>query len=426
MTLLRTPLATAALMLLSLSAAACGQANDTPWTAPELRLILSLSPPPTLANSAGNRFADDDRAARLGQKLFFDKGLSRNGQIACATCHEPARFFTDGRARAKGAAETNRNAPTVMGTQNLPFVFHDGRKDSLWAQALGPLESDAEHAFDRTAAARHLAARYRTEYEAVFGLLPSQAEIAALPAEARPRPLDSTHPQARAWAAMAEAQRSAVTRAFVNIGKAIEAYERKLLPRPAPFDAYASALRRGDADAARLLSAPARQGLRVFIGAGGCVNCHNGPLLTDMAFHNLGLPSPPSVIGVDGGRSVGADQVRRDEFRCGTQWSDATPTAGACLELRYLNPQFEDFLGAFRTPTLRNVARTGPYMHAGQFATLAEVVGFYQTLPGRAQVGHRELTLQRLPRGVQAEDLVAFLESLTGPLPEPRWLAPGG
>lgn len=418
--------ATAALAVVAVVVSGCSDPQDAPWTAAELRIILSLSPPPALAASQGNRFADDERAARLGQRLFFDKGLSGNGKIACATCHDPARYFTDGRPRARGIADTTRNAPTVLGAQNLPFLFHDGRKDSLWAQALGPLENDAEHGFDRTAALHHLAAHYRAEYEAVFGPLPAAAEVAALPDHARPRPLDSAHPQARAWAGLSAAQQEAVTRAFVNLGKAIEAYERRLTPQMAPFDTYVAALRVGGGVGMQALDAPARRGLRAFIGAAGCVNCHNGPSFTDMGFHNLGVPAADGVAGVDGGRSVGADQVRRDEFRCGTQWSDATPTANACQELRFLNPQFEDFLGAFRTPTLRNVAKTGPYMHAGQFATLDEVVRFYQTLPGRAQVGHREMTLQRLTGSVRAEELVAFLESLTGPLPDPRWLRPGG
>ncbi|MBM4343287.1 MAG: cytochrome-c peroxidase [Deltaproteobacteria bacterium] len=404
----------------------CTQADEPPWSPQELRVIFSLSPPPTLAPSPGNRVADDDRAAQLGRHLFFDKGLSSNGQVACASCHDPIRHFTDGRQRARGVADTARNAPTIIGAPNAPFLFHDGRKDSLWAQALGPLENDAEHAFDRTAAVHHVAAHHRARYEAVFGPMPTAAELAALPAHARPRPLDSRHPQARAWAAMTELQRATVTRVFVHLGKAIEAYERKLVPLPGRFDRYVAALRTRDPSAAQVLSAQERRGLRAFIGVGGCVNCHNGPALSDQGFHNLGLPAAQGVVGVDGGRSVGADQVRRDEFRCGTVWSDATPTTAACQELRFLNPLFEDFLGAFKTPSLRNVARTAPYMHAGQFATLEEVVRFYQTLPGRAQVGHREWTLRPLPGSVVAADLVAFLQTLTGPLPDARWLGPGG
>ena len=162
----------------------------------------------------------------------------------------------------------------------------------------------------------------------------------------------------------------------------------------------------------------ARRGLRAFIGKAQCVTCHNGPLLTDKQFHNLGLPTPPDAKGLDVGRSMGAQQVKDDPFRCGGPFSDARQ----CDELRFLDPQFPDFMGAFKTPTLRNVARTAPYMHDGQFATLAQVVQFYKTLPGQAVIGHRELVLRLLDPAVSTDDLVAFLESLTGPLPEDTWL----
>lgn len=408
--------------ILPAAVAGCGQDGDGPWSSAELRVLYSLSPPPKPSPSAGNPFADDPRAAELGRKLFFDQALSADGTIACASCHDPKRYFTDGRARAKGLAMVDRNAPTVIGPGAAPFVFHDGRKDSLWAQALGPLENDAEHRFDRTAVLRRLAGQYRAEYEAIFGALPAPGELAALPAHARPRALDSRHPQQQAWAALTDAQRAAITGAFVNAGKAIEAYERKLAPAPAPFDAYVAAVKRQDPKADSLLPVAARRGLRAFLGEAGCVNCHNGPLLSDHGFHNLGLPPGEGVAGIDAGRSVGADLVRHDEFRCGSVWSAAKD----CPELRFLNPQFEDFLGAFRTPSLRNVAETAPYMHAGQFATLGDVLKFYQTLPGQPTVGHRELTLRPLPSGIDAADLEAFLRTLTGPLPDAHWLSGQG
>jgi cytochrome c peroxidase len=411
-----------AIVLVSL---ACTPAEDldAPWRADEMTLMQSLTPPPTVAPpSPGNRFADDPRAAALGQKLFFDKRLSANGEIACATCHDPAKAFSDGRKVGQGIQKANRNTPTLLGAQFFPFLFHDGRKDSLWSQALGPLERAGEMGFDRTALAHHVAKFYRAEYEAVFGPLPSFDDAHRFPPHARPVPLESQHPQQLAWNAMAPADRAEVERVFVHCGKAIEAYERHLLAGPAPFDQYVAAIQRGDPKGGGHLSDDARRGLRLFIGRAQCVNCHNGPLFSDFAFHNLGLPRSPEVTGVDVGRTLGAKQVKEDPFRCGGPHSDAPNGSRACDELRFLDPRFEDFLGAFKTPTLRNVARTAPYMHAGQFATLAEVIAFYKSQPGQAQLGHRELILQLLPNDVPTEALVAFLESLTGTMPDARWL----
>ena len=370
--------------------------------------------------SPGNRVADDPVAVNLGHVLFFDTGLSANGKVACATCHVPEKWFTDSLPLAQGVGQAGRNAPTLMGTQWLPYLFHDGRKDSLWAQALGPMEADVEHGFDRLALAHRIAKHYRQPYEQLFGPLPPLDDLTRFPPHARPVPFQSNHPHHVAWLAMADADRMAVNAVLANFGKAIEAYERKLVPREAPFDRYARKFLAGDPTAAQEISPAAQRGLRDFIGRAQCVNCHNGPLFTDRGFHNLGLPRIPGQTGVDVGRSLGAQSVKADDFRCGSVFSDTQ----RCEELRFLNPRFEDFLGAFKTPTLRNVARTAPYMHNGQFATLNDVLAFYRTLPEAAQVGHRELVLTLLDPAVSQTDLLAFLETLTGPLPDGQWLHP--
>ena len=391
-----------------------------PWTPAERAILGSLTPLTAPPPSPGNRVAENPVAVNFGQALFFDTGLSANGKVACATCHQPERWFTDGLPLAKGVGQAGRNAPTLLGTQWLPYLFHDGRKDSLWAQALGPLEADVEHGYDRLALAHRVAKHYRQPYETLFGPLPPLDDLARFPPHGRPVPFASNHPHHVAWMAMADADRQAVNVVLANCGKAIEAYERKLLPRDAPFDRYVKKLLADDPGAAQEISVPAQRGLRDFIGRAQCVNCHNGPLLTDRGFHNLGLPRTPGQTGVDVGRALGAQSVKADDFRCGSVYSDTQN----CQELRFLNPRFEDFMGAFRTPTLRNVARTAPYMHTGQFATLNDVLAFYRTLPGAAQVGHRELVLTLLDPDVSADDLVAFLETLTGALPDAQWLKP--
>ena len=142
------------------------------------------------------------------------------------------------------------------------------------------------------------------------------------------------------------------------------------------------------------------------------IACHDSPLLTDHSFHNLGVPPRADETSPDDGRRDGARTVLKDEFNCTGAFSD---DASGCRELHYLDPTFPDFDGAFRTPSLREVALTAPYMHAGQFATLTDVLHFYNTLPGTPQLGHRELTLVPLAlTDSELDALIAFLESLNG------------
>ncbi len=113
---------------------------------------------PELPADPSNRVADDPAAAALGEAIFFDERFSANGQVSCATCHEPERAFTDGLARGRGIGETPRSTMTVLGTAYSSWLFWDGRKDSQWAQALGPLENAAEHGGNRGMYAQVVAA----------------------------------------------------------------------------------------------------------------------------------------------------------------------------------------------------------------------------------------------------------------------------
>ncbi len=356
-----------------------------------------------------NAVADHPGAAALGQQLFFDAALSTSGGVSCATCHQPARGFTDGLVRGRGVGEAARHTPSVVGSQGGAWLFWDGRADSLWMQALGPIENDAEMASDRVSVVQRIATAYRAPFEAVFGPLP---DWGSLPARGRP---DATDPAlVDAWRAMTPDQQDAVNRVFSQVGKAIAAYERRLVPQDAPFDRYADALAAGDPNGGGHLNPAAQRGLALFLREGGCVNCHNGPLLTDRSFHNLGLPEPGN--GYDPGRTQGAMAVASSPFNCAGPYSDAKD----CPELRYLNPTFPDFVSAFKTPTLRGVTQTAPYMHHGGLADLDAVLTFYSELPGQPLAGHRELTLR--PLGLTPEqrtDLIAFLGALDGgPLPE--------
>jgi cytochrome c peroxidase len=150
------------------------QPRESNWTNKELASIrnLWLGSLPALPPDPSNKYANDPRAAALGQKIFFDRRFSVNGKVACASCHKPERTFADGRARAKGIGETPRKSMSIVGSAYSPWLFWDGRKDSLWAQALGPLENPLEHGGNRTMYARLIDKHYRSEFEAVFGKLP--------------------------------------------------------------------------------------------------------------------------------------------------------------------------------------------------------------------------------------------------------------
>jgi len=389
------------------------------YTADELARIYRRSPLGALPAGPANGVADSAPAAALGQFLFFDTRLSANGEVACATCHQPARGFSDGLALAKGLAAGTRNTPSLLNAALNHWFFWDGRADSLWSQALQPLEGPREAGGDRLHIA-HLVAddtALRAAYQSVFGELPPLADTARFPPHARP---DPRSPMAEAWQAMAPADRTEIDRVFSNIGKAIEAYERKLIGGASPFDTYVEGLRTGDPAKEAALSPAAARGLKLFVGAANCHTCHTGPALSDGEFHNLGLPLSPGEEP-DRGRAAGMNLLRADIFNAAGPFSDE-PTEIAKQRLETLPPP-KSQLGAFKTPSLRNVALSAPYMHDGRFATLPEVLEFYaQGKPASHTrlVGTPDLTLNLVPRLTpeQRADLAAFLEALTGaPLP---------
>ena len=406
-----TLLATLALILV---AAEAGVMPD--WSPQERELLRSLSIrqlPPVPADPS-NRVADNERAAEFGQRLFFDKRLSGNGEVSCATCHLPGKGFQDGTPLAKGMGITDRRTMSVIGTAHSPWQFWDGRKDSQWAQALGPLESAVEHGGNRTQYAHIAAAHYREEYETLFGKMP---DLRHLPPQAGPVPDAAA---SAAWARMSAADREQVTRVFANLGKAIAAYERKLEPGASRFDAYLDTLAGGDGKSSNTLTRDEIAGLKLFLGKGQCIQCHSGPLLTNNEFHNTGVPSI-STLAADTGRLAGARSVLKDEFNCLSRYSDARPEQ--CGEIRFLEAGNANHLRQFRVPSLRNVAERAPYMHAGQYATLRDVVDHYNRAPAAPQ-GHSELKPLKLSDR-EAEQLIAFLATLSGPVSAPpKWLAP--
>lgn len=388
-----------------LNIASKASASSASWTPDEIEQMrsLSLAALEPLPADPSNRVADDPRAVSLGKALFFDTRLSSNGKVACATCHLPDREFQDGSPLAKGVGTTARRTMPVAGTAYAPFLFWDGRKDSQWAQALGPLESPVEHGGSRAQYAHVVAAHYRAEYEQLFGPMP---DLSAVARSAGPVQDPAA---AAAWKAMTPAQRDAVTSVFVNVGKSIAAYERRIQYGPSRFDQYVDALTTTGSAPKHILTADETAGLALFLGKANCTQCHNGPLLTNNEFHNTGVPARPAAEA-DRGRMSGARAVLADEFNCRSKWSDARPAQ--CAELDFIAVDAPELERAFKVPSLRNVAERAPYMHAGQLATLKDVVAHYNSAPA-APSGHTELKPLRL-NAQEVRQLTAFLKTLSG------------
>ena len=345
---------------------------------------LSLDALGAAPRDPSNRWADDRAAAVLGQRFFFDARFSADGKVSCASCHDPRRQFQDGLALGKGVGTTDRRTMPIAGVAHSPFLFWDGRKDSLWAQALGPLESAVEHGGNRTQYARVVATHYARDYERVFGAAPKLGT----PDE--------------------------VTRVFVNIGKAIAAYERQIGFAPSRFDRFASQWKRTGTMPTDILDAKERAGLALFLGKANCAQCHNGPLFTNNEFHNTGVPARRG-LPEDRGRFVAVAAVRADEFNCRSRWSDAKPAE--CAELDFLPAAAESHIRAYKVPSLRNVAERAPYMHAGQLKTMKDVLDHYNRAP-RAPAGHTELKPLGLTKA-ELEQIEAFLRTLSGGVTAP-------
>lgn len=381
------------------------------WSEEEIATLRSLwigSLPP-LAPDPSNRYSDDPAAAVLGEKIFFDTRFSRTGQVACATCHLPQMDFQDGKRLSEGVGRTNRRAMPIAGTAYSPWFFWDGRKDSQWAQVLGPLESPVEHGGNRTQYAHLIEQYYKVEYEAIFGPLP---DLSTFPPDAGP--VEDAAARA-AWEAMSEEEQERVNRIFVNMGKAVAAYERRIMPTASRFDRYVEAVINGDTEMmAATLTPDEVAGLRLFIGKANCLQCHNGPLFTDNHFHNTGVPAAVD-LPEDTGRALGAQQVLADEFNCLGPYSDATEDQ--CTELRFMVAEGHELERQFKAPSLRNVARRAPFMHAGQFDSLDAVLAHYNTAP-QAPAGHSELEPLMLSER-EISQLIAFLHTLSAPLDMP-------
>jgi cytochrome c peroxidase len=358
--------------------------------------------------------ADDPAAARLGQFLFYDTRFSANGQVACATCHPAGNAWADGKPLSQGVGTARRHTPTLWNTAYNRWFFWDGHADSQWAQALKPMEDPVEQGGSRVQFL-HIVARdaaLRAAYERLFGPLPDVSNGQRFPLAARPVLAAPDDPHHLAWQAMTVDDQDAVNRFYANLGKAIAAFQRRLISRDAPFDRFVDGLRTGNRAQLAALSLSAQRGLRLFVGAGRCRECHAGPNFTDGEFHSIGLV-PLDGAPMDVGRLAGIAAVRADVFNGLGPYSDERSAGDRPVAFLVPRPETQ---GQFKVPTLRNVVLTAPYMHDGRFASLRDVIRFYSTEAGTTQSGHHPETILR-PLQLSEEamnDLIAFLESLTG------------
>jgi cytochrome c peroxidase len=413
------------------------------------RAILStltaaaLPAPPV---DVSNRFADDPKAARLGQRLFFDPSFSgalldgdndgsaealgtkgQVGKVACAGCHVAEGGFLDNRSLQKQISLASgwgrRRAPSLLDVGQAKLVMWDGRHDALYNQPFGAIENPLEMNSSRLFVAQRLFFSYREEYEAVFGPLPQLdhprfGAISAAQTGCQPSSID---PQASCngtrrgmpgdgaeFDALAPVDRDAVTRVVVNLGKAIAAYERQLSCGPGRFDRWMG----GDPNA---LTRAEQRGAALFAGKGQCAGCHSGPYFSDQKFHNVGLmPELVATVFIDlddRGAAVGLLEASQSPLNVRGAFSDGDD--GRLLAV----PQAPSLEGAFKTPMLRCSDLRPSFMHTGQLRTLESVAAFFSRggdrfgFPGTNELAVLDLT----PR--EQADLVAFIKALRGPGP---------
>jgi cytochrome c peroxidase len=330
--------------------------------------------------------------------------------VSCASCHAVgSESLDDRRSRpgkvSVGTAVGTRNALGAINSSYYAWTNWGGRFDSQWALPTAVAEGGATMNSTRLTIAHMLYVKYRTEYNAIF---PTPLDADLDPASVSTRFPANGKPGQTAYDTMAQADKDIVNRIYANYGKALAAYMRTLVSRNAPFDRFMA----GDKTA---ISAAAQRGAKLFLTS-GCAVCHSGPNFSDDKFHALVAPdavSPPTDLGryTDVAGLIGAANL----FNVNGAYSDNT-TTGKLTGLVQDNAQ----KGQFRTKSLRNIAQSGPYMHSGQLATLADVVELYAQGggdPGSSGIVKDSLMVPLDLTAGEKTDLVEFMKTLTGEAP---------
>jgi cytochrome c peroxidase len=345
----------------------------------EVRAIASHGPwPPAFRADPSNRVSGNPAAVDLGERLFFERRLSADGEQSCSRCHLPERNWTDGEKRARGIALVDRNTPSLSNVRLQRWFGWDGAHDSLWSQAIRPILDAKEMGSSAARVAKLLRedADLACRYRGVFGAPAGNDE-----------------------------------KVLVDAVKAIAAFQETMTSGRSAFDDFRDALVKGDRAGVAKYPENAKRGLAIFIGRGSCNTCHVGPAFTNGEFHDTGIPFFIEPGRVDPGRRDGIKKLLADRFNLLGPYNDdrkqstATGTKHVVLEHRNF--------GEFKVPSLRNLALTAPYMHNGRLETLREVVDHYSNIsPDRLHSdGEAILKPLKLNEG-ESKDLVAFLESL--------------
>jgi cytochrome c peroxidase len=350
------------------------------FTREEKAKILAHGPwPPKAAPDPSNLVSGKPQAIAFGEKLFFEPRLSGTGSVLCATCHAPFRGFQDGRAVGFGLEAGDRNTPSLLNARFGRWFGWDGAQDSLWAQSIRPLLDEREMRSSAAHVADIVRRIFTADYDKAFGTLQSTNDEEVL----------------------------------VNVGKALAAFQETLVSARTPFDDFRDALERGDEQAAAHYPLAAQRGLRIFAGKGNCSVCHFGPQFTNGEFGDIGIAFFLKEKGtVDPGRSGGIRKLKASAYNLLGRFND-DPSGKNAVGTRHVEAQHRNF-GEWRVPSLRNVARTAPYMHNGSLATLGDVVKYYSELNEERLHLDGEKILKPLRLTAQeSEDLAAFLESLS-------------
>jgi cytochrome c peroxidase len=375
----------------------------------DLQRISTLSPLPEVPADPTNKVSKDMRAVNLGEKIFGDWRLSSGGEFACADCHrELDNFMT---VRTGDFVDI----PSLWNIGYNKWFFWDGRADSLWAQTLGPLEAAHEHNSTRTEIARLMSedTTYKPVYEELFGKIPDFSDVSRFPYSARPDSQDTELNEQ--WLKMAPEDQFEVNRVFANVGKVLAAYQMTIVSPKTSFDLFVEGIQQQDAKKMNALTQSAQRGLKLFIGKGKCIDCHSGPTFSDNAFHDTGLPDFSGIIGVETGRHGGIVSLWESTFSRSSPFSDAPNESQNLADLKV----DASHKNQYKTPSLRKVTLTPPYMHTGQFRFLSDVIEFYSTMkdarvesPGeKIEISPRNFTEQ------EKVDLLAFLKAISDRVP---------
>jgi cytochrome c peroxidase len=448
-----------ALALLVTSCTGAGEISAEEWK--RISALTGLGDPPP---DPSNRYVGDAGAELLGKRFYFDPRFSGRAtlvdtlgrprasarapkgepiNLACVSCHDPSRGGSDVTSIPPqvsiGAGWYDVNSQPTTNAAYHSIYYWNGRSDSLWSQVLAVTESGVSMNADRVQVVRVMHDYYASEYSAIFTEYPlpfseTSDELAArLDANGECLLVND------AFDCMSAADRRTITRAYVNFAKAIGAYEYRLISRDSELDRWVA-----EGQTSERISDAAIRGAKLFVGKASCIDCHNGALLSDMSWHNVGVPqlgdavprvadcpkdhpacdceSPLNCLPF--GIYDGLSRLKKSAFLRTSEWSD--DPSDLSRQSFYDLELVDRMKGAWRTPSFRDVALTAPYMHNGYYATLEEVVQHYNlAVEGADAVGDPSVQIHPLAlTEAEESDLVAFLKTLTGAPVAEEWVRP--